>query len=195
MGSCLINYVTRNDSQLLVGCDNKNNEIWDYYEVINDSECPHEKPKPSPNEDTCANVPGICKNGGFCEPIQNDPPHQSFTYGCQCPCNYCGKHCDKLNMKTYRNGCLNTSVLVWSVAENNGDCLDMCLNEKDCKSISYSGTSGTCILHWGDLSSETIIPAPHCPSYRSDITDKEWTYHEIICDTKTCHSSIEVYKQ
>lgn len=85
MGSCLLNYVNRNDTQLIIGCDSKNNEIWDYYEIIEDSECFYEKPKPSPHEDTCLNVPGICKNGGNCEAVQLPPPHQDFTYDCNCP--------------------------------------------------------------------------------------------------------------
>lgn len=95
MGSCLLNYVNRNDTQLMMGCDSKNNEMWDYFELLNDSECLSEKPKPTPNEDTCTNIPGICKNGGNCQPIQLPPPQQSFTYECHCPCNWCGKHCEK----------------------------------------------------------------------------------------------------
>ncbi len=93
--SCLINHVDRNDTQLTLGCDRRNNEVWDYYEMVCDSECPHEKPRPDKSEDTCTNVPGICQNGGNCETIQLPSPHQSFTYGCHCPCNWCGKHCEK----------------------------------------------------------------------------------------------------
>ena len=85
MGSCLINYVNRNDTQLTIGCDLKNNEIWDYYEIIDDSECLSEKPKPSANEDVCLNVPGICRNGGNCDSIPLAPPQQSFSYECHCP--------------------------------------------------------------------------------------------------------------
>lgn len=115
MGSCLINYVNRNDTQLTIGCDLKNNEIWDYYEIIDDSECLSEKPKPSANEDVCLNEPTICRNGGNCQSVPLDPPQQSFTHECHCPvkwlqldahcpsanrvlwfqCNWCGKHCDK----------------------------------------------------------------------------------------------------
>ena len=95
-------------------------------------------------------------------------------------------------MKTFRNGCLNASALVWSVAESAHDCIDMCLDEIKCKSVSYSATSGTCALHWADHTAEPIVASPDCPSYRTDIIEKEWTLFEIMCDTTTCHSSVEV---
>jgi hypothetical protein len=98
-------------------------------------------------------------------------------------------------MKTYKNGCLNSSVIAWSVAENFGDCVDMCLNEIHCKSVSFSATAGTCVLHWADPNSEPIISSPHCPNYRIDAAEKEWSLHEVICDSNTCHSEVEVINE
>lgn len=95
-------------------------------------------------------------------------------------------------MKTYRNGCLNSSVLVWSVAENYIDCTDMCLDEKHCKSVSYSSTSGTCALHWADPHTDQIVASPDCPTYRADVPEREWNIYEVLCDSSTCHSSVEV---
>jgi len=95
-------------------------------------------------------------------------------------------------MKTYINGCFNISVLAWSVAENSDDCIDMCLNEIDCKSVSYSATAGTCVLHWADHNSQPIISSPHCPSYRTDLEEKEWSLYEIICNSSVCHSEVRV---
>lgn len=96
-GTCLINYLDRTQSPLLMGCDHKNNEEWDYFEMICDSECADEKPRPVSREDVCNNDPTICSNGGVCETVQIGPPAQSFTYNCSCPCNWCGKHCEKCN--------------------------------------------------------------------------------------------------
>lgn len=108
--TCLLNYVNRTDRQLLIGCDNKNGELFDYYEIVCDSECPSEKPKPPPEEDVCMNAPLICKNSGICETVQVPPPgietdkrpfililnslEQAFVFHCSCPCNYCGPVCD-----------------------------------------------------------------------------------------------------
>lgn len=96
-------------------------------------------------------------------------------------------------MKTFRNGCLNSSALVWSVAESSSDCIDMCLDEIHCKSVSYSSTSGTCVLHWSDQHTDPLIASPKCPTYRTDVIEKEWTFFEIICNSSTCHSTVEVF--
>ena len=78
------------------------------------------------------------------------------------------------------------------MAESSSDCIDMCLDEIHCKSVSYSTTSGTCVLHWADQQTEPLVGSLNCPNYRTDIAEKEWTYFEIICNSSICHSSVEV---
>ncbi|RWR98647.1 hypothetical protein B4U79_11843, partial [Dinothrombium tinctorium] len=61
--TCLINFVNRRDRPLTIGCDDKNEEKFDYYELVCESECPNEKHLPQLAEDICANDPTICKHG------------------------------------------------------------------------------------------------------------------------------------
>lgn len=96
--SCLLNSETKEKHHLIPGCEERNNEKWDYYELNCDPECPNEKPRPSPEDDACEIYPNICMNGGICESVQMNPPRQEFTYKCNCPCNWCGKHCEKCKL-------------------------------------------------------------------------------------------------
>ncbi|RWS19331.1 hypothetical protein B4U80_14457, partial [Leptotrombidium deliense] len=189
--TCLLNYVNRTDRPLHLGCDGKNDEKFDYYEIVCDPECANEKPKPPISEDICMNNPKVCKHGGVCETVELPHPQQAFTYECNCPCNYCGKHCEKPNMKTFKNACMKYAVLAWSVAQSPKDCIAMCQQNVHCSSVSFSGTTGTCLLHWATSEKERVVPSANCPKYQTNTVEAEWSYYELICDKETCSDKVQ----
>lgn len=97
-----------------------------------------------------------------------------------------------VNLKTYKFGCLKGSVLAWTVAANPNDCIEICQTEELCKSVSFCKSSSTCVLHWGNLLSDQIVPQHESPNYQAEVQEIEWDYYEILCNASVCHSEIRV---
>lgn len=95
-------------------------------------------------------------------------------------------------MKTYKNGCLKSSIMAWTLAQTALDCINICQKNIECMSVSFSSTAGTCVLHWSDSTDQEIIPSSQCGGFQKNIKEAQWTYYELLCNTSYCSTEIHV---
>ncbi|XP_023215937.1 uncharacterized protein LOC111618615 [Centruroides sculpturatus] len=92
---------------------------------------------------TCNNP--RCLNGGVCKNIT--PNTSSSAYRCECRCGSCGKNCENLNFIRKAQTAIAGKNLQEKTNTSSEDCIRLCLNNSNCKSVDYNRKDMTCYLN------------------------------------------------